>query len=278
MLHVQIRERVIRHKVANFDELLKDAREAEDSLNERGKIVNTENLASGGPVRCTYCRKKGHTKDNCFKKEKIESEARQQANYIAQTNTEKPKLACYGCNAPGFVRANCPYCSANKNKAHVGFNSMAVRLVGREIPMANILIFGIPGQAYMDTGARTSIASSNLKKVMDFHGCIYSKVRMEISLADGSRSVQDCLSTICKIFIGGRSLNIQFVILPNAPNNRTLLGADFLEQAAIVLNMGQGYWCFEDDPKSHFEFPECLPLNLNLIKTIKVVNRNAKPI
>ncbi|XP_058981086.1 activity-regulated cytoskeleton associated protein 2-like [Musca domestica] len=34
MLHVQIRERVIRHKVANFDELLKDAREAEDSLNE----------------------------------------------------------------------------------------------------------------------------------------------------------------------------------------------------------------------------------------------------
>ncbi|XP_073811718.1 activity-regulated cytoskeleton associated protein 2-like [Musca autumnalis] len=76
---------------SNFDELLKDAREAEDSLSERGKAVNTENIGAGGPVRCTYCRKKDHTRDNCFKKEKIESEARQQANYIAQTSTKKPK-------------------------------------------------------------------------------------------------------------------------------------------------------------------------------------------
>ncbi|XP_075157653.1 activity-regulated cytoskeleton associated protein 2-like [Haematobia irritans] len=34
MLHVQIRDRVFRHKVVNFDELLKDAREAEEAINE----------------------------------------------------------------------------------------------------------------------------------------------------------------------------------------------------------------------------------------------------
>lgn len=278
MLHVQIRDRVFRHKVANFDELLKDAREAEDAINERGKPVNTENPSVGGPVRCTYCRKKGHTRDNCFKKEKFDAEARQEANVIAQTTTAKPKLACYGCNMPGYVRANCPNCSGAKKQqnpeGHVHFNNMSMRLVGREIPVANIQMFGVPGQAYLDTGARTSIASANLKKIMDFHDCIYNKVRMEISLADGSRSVQECLSTVCKIAIGGKSFNIQFVILPNAPDNRTLLGADFLEQAAIILNMGQGYWCFEDDPGVHFEFPDLLPLNLNLLETIKTANTN----
>lgn len=67
-------------------------------------------------------------------------------------------------------------------------------------------------------------------------------------------------------------MNIQFVILPNVEDNRTLLGADFLEQAVIVLNMGQGYWYFENDPSTHLNFPETLPLNLNLIESIKVAN------
>ncbi|XP_059226882.1 uncharacterized protein LOC131998537 [Stomoxys calcitrans] len=276
MLHVQIRDRVFRHKVESFDELLKDAREAEEAINERGKPVNTEVSSVGGPVRCTYCRKKGHTRENCFKKEKFETEARQEANVIAQTTTAKPKLACYGCNAPGYVRANCPNCSGNKKQqnpeGYVNFNNMTLRLVGREIPVANIHMFGVPGQAYLDTGARTSIASGNLKRIMDFHGCIYDKVRMEISLADGSRSIQECLATVCKIAMGGRPFNVQFVILPNSQNNRTLLGSDFLEQAAVILNMGQGYWCFEDEPGTHFEFPELLPLNLNLLETIKVAN------
>ena len=93
----------------------------------------------------------------------------------------------------------------------------------------------MPGQVYFDSGVSTSVVSSNLKRIMHFHGQKYEKVRCDVCLADGSSSVKDCLSTVCKIVIGGRALNLYFIILPEADSNRTLIGADFMEQAGIVL-------------------------------------------
>lgn len=136
--------------------------------------------------------------------------------------------------------------------------------------MANIQIFGVTGQVYFDSGARTSVASANLKRIMDFKGYMFKSVRCEITLADGSTSFERCLSTVCKITIGGRSLDIHFIVLPNAKNNRTLIGADFMEQAGIVLNMGQRYWYFESEPTEHFDFVNPLPLELNLVERVKV--------
>lgn len=78
------------------------------------------------------------------------------------------------------------------------------------------------------------------------------------------------MATVCEIIIGGRNINIQFIILPDAENNRTLLGADFLEKAGIVLNMAQRYWYFEDDPMQHYDFAKTGPVNL--IETVKVAN------
>lgn len=100
---------------------------------------------------------------------------------------------------------------------------------------------------------------------------------MDISLADGSRSIRNCLSTICKIEIGGRTFDIQFVILPDAQHNRTILGTDFLEKAEMVLNMGQKYWFFERDPEVHFDFLSPWPLNFNLIDSMEVANRIVIP-
>ncbi|XP_075158863.1 activity-regulated cytoskeleton associated protein 2-like [Haematobia irritans] len=90
MLHAQIRERVYRHKVATFDELLADAREAEQVIRER-KVVNSEDGEGGpqgGPKRCTFCRKKGHLSENCFKRKNVVTEAAAEA----KADALKPKL------------------------------------------------------------------------------------------------------------------------------------------------------------------------------------------
>ncbi|XP_017483888.1 PREDICTED: uncharacterized protein LOC108372667 [Rhagoletis zephyria] len=76
-----------------------------------------------------------------------------------------------GCNAPGVTRANCPKCSNKPSTGHgaVNFNSLTIP-IGRNIAIANVQLFGLPGQVYFDSGARTSVASANLKRIMDFKG------------------------------------------------------------------------------------------------------------
>lgn len=96
MLYSKIRERVFRHKVKTFDEILVDAREAEHVLSERS-TVNTEvgNVTSGpegGPKRCSFCRKKGHTVETCFKKQDMISKVPVKNEAVVP----KPKFACYG--------------------------------------------------------------------------------------------------------------------------------------------------------------------------------------
>lgn len=276
LLHSQIRERVYRHKVKTFEELLTDAREAEQVINERG-LVNTDIDSSGpqgGQKRCTFCRKKGHTVESCFKKQGAVAKA----TADAEAAVIKPKLACYGCNAPGYVRSNCPNCSQKPRKSPtmaVSFNSFGM-CVGRDIPIVNVQLFSVPGQAYFDTGAKTSVASSNLRRIMEFKGCQFESIDCRTTLADGTTELRKLLTTTCKIIIGGRCLNIKFLIFPGDKNNRTLIGTDFLEQAQIVLNMGQQHWHFEGCPSQVFDFAEEMPLAMNMIETIKVAEIHPK--
>uniref|UniRef100_A0A1I8NJ43 Peptidase A2 domain-containing protein n=1 Tax=Musca domestica TaxID=7370 RepID=A0A1I8NJ43_MUSDO len=218
MLSIDIRDRVFRHKVSSFDDLLKDAREAENVIAERQNNDGVKPKTSGS-VRCAFCHRKGHKVEDCFKKKHVEDEGRRNAISTARENTSKPKLACYGCNAPGIVRANCPNCKSKKdgtNDTNVAyFNRICSDLVQSEIPLVNIKFFGCLGQVIIDTGARMSVASANMKEIMDCNGCTFHSLRMDISLADGSRSVQECLATTCKMEIGRKTVDIQFVVLPN---------------------------------------------------------------
>lgn len=271
---------MFRHKVSSFDDLLKDAREAENVIAERQNNDGVKPKTSGS-VRCAFCHRKGHKVEDCFKKKHVEDEGRRNAISTARENTSKPKLACYCCNPPGVVRANCPNCKSKKdgtNDQNVAyFNMICSDLVQSEIHLVNIKFFGCLVRVIIDTGARMSVASANMKEIMDCNGCTFHSLRMDISLADGSRSVQECLATTCKMEIGRKTVDIQFVVLPNARHNRTLLGTDFLEKAGIVLNMGQKYWYFEEEPEVHYLFAEPLPLHLNLIESIKVVKKIASP-
>ncbi|XP_017464511.1 PREDICTED: uncharacterized protein LOC108357933 [Rhagoletis zephyria] len=272
MLHAQVRERVDREKVTCYEELLNEARETEHFLSEL-KSANGESSIQGESVgvalRCNFCRKTGHTAENCFKK--LTADAAAQSEAVARAVVAEPKFACYGCNTPGVTRANCSTCRNVKKPSHgfVYFNSLTTYGIGRDMPVVEIQIFDMPVQAFFDSGACASLASANLKAVMDLKGCKYREARCAFALADGSSSIQNCLSTVCKIKIGGRSLNAEFIVFPDAKTSRTLIGTDFLEQAGIVLNMGQRNWHFESDPTQHFDFATALPLKLNSLETEK---------
>ena len=273
MLHSRIRERVLRHKIETFDDLLADAREAEYVLAERGDDdkASREGSSSGKmAVRCKFCKRKGHVEDDCFKKRDAVA---QHPSANPEPIFVKPKYACYGCGKPGVVRAKCPNCSKDKTGStptKVAFNAFGV-CAGSDIPMVNVEIFGIPGQAFFDCGSKTSIASANLKRIMEFKGCTFEKLRCHTTLADGSSKLQDFFTTVCKIVIGGKCLNIKFLAFPDdRENNRTLLGADFLESAEIVIRMGQRSWHFENNADQVFYFAEEWPLDLNLLEIIGV--------
>lgn len=52
-----------------------------------------------------------------------------------------------------MVRANCPNCSKKVNGSSpmgVSFNSLGL-CIGRNIPVVNVQLFGVPGQAYFDS-------------------------------------------------------------------------------------------------------------------------------
>ncbi|XP_036346322.1 uncharacterized protein LOC118755602 [Rhagoletis pomonella] len=252
-LVLKIREKIPRESVGTFSELLDKAREAELLLGESKEVYKAVDLASNStskiPLRCSYCRKKNHSVENCFKK--MESEKK---------TTEKMKettLSCYGCGTPGYYRSNCPNCNQKnplRSPEKLDFNTIQTTVIGRNVPTVDININGLKGEAYLDTAARTSVASSKLYEKLKEKGVEFQKVFAEIKLADGIPRQQMVYSTIVDIIIGKRFKRIRFICLANAENNRTLLGIDFLEQAGIVMDLAQRTWHFKDDANTMFEF------------------------
>lgn len=252
-LNMQIRERIGRGSFNTFQELLSKAREIEmimkENIQERvepaGKFENPEKIS----LKCSYCRKKNHTIENCYKK--IEADK--------HSNVKEPesKLNCYGCGAAGYYRSNCPFCNkdnAGPNAEKIDFNSLHTTLVGRNVPVVQINVNGLNGEAYFDTAARTSVAGFLLYQKLKQKGLKFQKVCAEIILADGIARNEVVYSTVADIIIGKRYKKIKFICMPKAEGNRTLLGIDFLEECGIVLDLAQRTWCFKDDPNKHFEF------------------------
>ena len=65
------------------------------------------------------------------------------------------------------------------------FNSIQTTIVGKNVPTVNINIEGLQGIAYMETGARTSIAGYTLYQKLKAKNTKFTKVYAEIILADG---------------------------------------------------------------------------------------------
>ncbi|GFV29502.1 CCHC-type domain-containing protein [Trichonephila clavipes] len=62
------------------------------------------------------------------------------------------------------------------------------------------------------------------------------------------------LSTVVDLYIEGKVIATEFLVLPDAKGNKTLLGLDFLNAAGIVLDVQGGKWHFSGNPRKQYKF------------------------
>lgn len=107
--------------------------------------------------------------------------------------------------------------------------------------------------AIIDTGATHCIASPSLHKILVDSGVVFTDTQRIIRLADGSRISRKLLTAKVSVYIEGRELPAEFLVLPG-DETRTLLGVEFLTRAGIVLDAARRRWTFTDDPDKSYDF------------------------
>ncbi|CAH2236855.1 jg13465 [Pararge aegeria aegeria] len=268
-LKLSIKEKVPRTSIKTFDELLDKARAVEEVSKDREFVRadrDTNLKEKKGFIkreRCNFCKLMGHKTEECRKKLKAEqnllssnSSAHTPKKPIATTSSQvpsptAPKFSCYGCGTPGVVRSNCETCTKPKPKVpdeEIGFNSVNVQTDSRSRPVIYIEIEGITGTAYIDTCAKSSVASFELYCRLKNKGYHFEKANVWITLADGHRRKQDVLTVKALVTLDGRTIPTTFIVLPNSRENKTLLGVGFIQDARMLLNMAQFTYQFLDDP------------------------------
>lgn len=279
LLKLEIKKKIARVDIKTFEHLLERARYLE-ALESPNSVINKPPMPAKPlmiertkPKRCLFCGRKGHLADECRKR---------MAQYRNTTPTEKPTatvtseektaVTCYGCGAPGVFRSNCSNCKAKESPPKpVSFYALNTTIQQNHVrvPTIEISIKGNTGYAFIDTAARTSIASDLLYRILLGAGVQFTERNAEISLADGTVKMEALLICTVEVVIGNRILPITLTVLPNARDNRTLLGIDFLESAGITLNLPQRVWSFIDKPQETFQFLQLKNEKLpNVVKKI----------
>ncbi|KAJ8977142.1 hypothetical protein NQ317_016808 [Molorchus minor] len=277
LLNKRIRKRLTRDSVNTFGELLKGARSIEQSLAE-SQNKTSENSESNNDkrkpkrTRCVYCKSFGHEVSECL----VVKRKNEKSTQLKTTNVERtedtsgrPKISCYGCGAAGVIRSRCTRCNpATTSAATVVVRDESVRSASVETnqfysadvttniyerPILAVYICGLNGTAYADTGASCSIIGCNLyHRIKD--QCTFRKENRKVTLADGSQVSEEILTTTLDVTIQQRVVRTNFVVLSTEGDNRTLLGADFLRNSSIILDMGLSVWYFKDAPQITYEF------------------------
>ena len=265
-LRFEIRERMSRDSITTFDQLLERAREIERNLGEKA-IYKKEykqnvqhkqhNITQNTRVklRCNFCRAPGHTIDVCRKR--LKSEQSTQKIDVKENDNMKPKFSCYGCGEPGIVRSRCPKCNIQKVKLEeISFCAIGTKTDKRLRPTVPISIGNIHTNAYVDTCAKSSVASYQLYTLLQNEGYVFKKEKMYITFADGIAKMQTVLTVTVPISVYGRIIPTSFIVLPHAKENKTLLGVGFIQDSMMVINLPQLTCRFLDDPATAYDLKQ----------------------
>ncbi|CAG9820687.1 unnamed protein product [Phaedon cochleariae] len=245
--------------VSLLKDLLQKARQIKQVQNEASGISETHSIAKPKPPKCNFCHYRGHIGEECCKRvAKVDTKSTPTPSQPskAQENRQpsSSSISCYSCEKAGFFRSNCSNCFHKKTYVSaqaVHFYAVNTCLIHftTQVPTVPVTICGIEGYAHIDTAAKTSVVGSSVyEHLKDTSSCILKKTLAEVTLADGRGQPREVYTTNTKVKIGGRTFTIDFVILSDAEDNRTLLGVDFLEEAAMILNLPQRCWLFADSP------------------------------
>jgi hypothetical protein len=234
------KKRVWRSAVTTFRELLEEARIVKQTiftLPPKGKFnVNDETPNKPKKTRCSFCNIKGHDTSVCRKR--IAAEAQQQAEPKSSIHNRSRGLRCYGCGKPRFVRKECseyneqPRSDTARKISFCAINANFMRI--RKRPAVNLSILGIPGTAFLDTGARISIGSHELEEILVEREYPFQVADTIITLADGKRRNVRVRTATVPITLASTLIDTTLVFLPNTQSTKTFLRVDFLANAGIV--------------------------------------------
>ncbi|GFR11497.1 hypothetical protein TNCT_119001 [Trichonephila clavata] len=87
-------------------------------------------------------------------------------------------------------------------------------------------------------------------------------------MADGIRQTITALRTVVDLYIEGKVIPTEFLVLPEAKGNKTLLGLDFLNAAGIVLDVLGGKWNFSENPRKQYKFFKKTLKDLKSVRSI----------
>ncbi|GFR21503.1 retrovirus-related Pol polyprotein from transposon 297, partial [Trichonephila clavata] len=121
-------------------------------------------------------------------------------------------------------------------------------------------IFGEKIAVCADTGASHTIAGEKLQE----HSITFTNNVISFMMADGIRQTITALRTVVVLYIEGKVIPTEFLVLPEAKGNKTLLGLDFLNATGIVLDVQGGKWHFSENPRKQYKFFKKTLKDLNI--------------
>ncbi|GFQ89037.1 uncharacterized protein TNCT_138441 [Trichonephila clavata] len=183
----------------------------------------------------------------------------------SRTEGRKP-IQCYGCGTPGVVKSKCPTCTRT-NEIETEVNCMTLFNLNSDLYPSSVIVLKIFGKkiaVWADTGASHTIAGEKLFKFLQEHGITFTNKVISFMMADGIRQTITALRTVVDLYIEGKVIPTEFLVLPEAKGNKTLLGLDFLNAAGIVLDVQGGKWHFSENPRKQYKFFKKTLKDLNI--------------
>ncbi|GFX61139.1 retrovirus-related Pol polyprotein from transposon 297 [Trichonephila clavipes] len=165
-------------------------------------------------------------------------------------------IQCYGCGTPGVIKSKCPKCT-RANEMETAVNCMTLfNLNSNSYPTSAIVlkIFGEKITVSADACASHTIAGEKMFKFLQEHDVTFTNKRISFMMADGIQQTIMALSTVVDLYIESKVIPTEFLVLPDAKGNKTLLGLDFLNAAGIVLDVQGVKWHFSGNPRKQYKF------------------------
>ncbi|KAG6465517.1 hypothetical protein O3G_MSEX015198 [Manduca sexta] len=256
LLSTRIREKIPRSGFKSYAELLSQARRLEDLFEEgrprqrktdagdklspavpqKSASPSTSTVKAKSRSLCGYCKKYGHEKADC-------SRLRERNQTKATDGTSSPpsvsSLVCFGCGAPGVIRANCTTCRASSTSSAMPFQAVAAvsaTCQPRSRPVMRVGMYGEYARLLVDTGAKQSIASDSLRNFLCKNNHVFHKVHYDFKFANGVTNSDIVETALVDVTVQGVVVPTQFVVLPGA--TESLLGINFVRDAGLPQEYG----------------------------------------
>ncbi|GFW41772.1 uncharacterized protein TNCV_4980231 [Trichonephila clavipes] len=133
-------------------------------------------------------------------------------------------IQCYECGTPGVVMSKCPTCT-RANEMETAVNCMTLFNLNSNLYPRSVIVLKIFGEKIVvcaDIDASHTISGEEMFKFLQEHYVTFTNKRISFMMADGIRQTIMALSTFIYLYIEGKVIPTEFLVLPEAKGNKTL--------------------------------------------------------